>query len=112
MFSRVEQRQLVDAEQYEISVTLEKSASVRGKLDENVPRPVKNGRVVAEIIQPPAQPLSGSGLTWRDWAKIEEDGSFALDGLPRGDVQLIAMCDGFIAESGTAPNRFPKISRR
>ena len=42
-------------------------------------------------------------LTWRTHATIREDGTFTLPAMPPGELQLIAMCDGFVAQSGTPP---------
>jgi hypothetical protein len=45
----------------------------------------------------------GRGLPWRVAARMRLDGSFVFDALPRGDLQVIAVCPGAIATSGEAP---------
>ncbi|HEY1786346.1 MAG TPA: hypothetical protein VGG30_12380 [Pirellulales bacterium] len=72
---------------------------VRGRLDASVPRPVKNGRVVSEINES----TDKHSLDWRACAMIQEDGTFTLEDLPYGDIQVTALCDGFVADGGAAP---------
>jgi hypothetical protein len=44
-------------------------------------------------------------VSWFTWAPIQPDGTFVIDGWPAGEpVQLIALCDGYIAASGKAPD--------
>jgi hypothetical protein len=43
-------------------------------------------------------------VTWWTWAPIQADGTFAIDSWPANEpIQLIALCEGFIATSGIAP---------
>ena len=100
-FSDVQEIQLTEGEQVEIAVRLEPPVRIQGKLDDSVPRPVKNGRVVAEVGR-----SSGEGterLWWRDWATIAEDGTFTISAMPKGELQVIALCDGFRTAGGKAP---------
>jgi hypothetical protein len=51
-------------------------------------------------------PKGGNGhrVEWISWAPIQSDGTFAIDGWPADEpLQIIALCDGYIATSGTAP---------
>ncbi|HEX4142528.1 MAG TPA: hypothetical protein VHY91_03185 [Pirellulales bacterium] len=83
-----------------LRVKLRPTVRAHGRLDESVPRPVKNGRVVTEINE-----STGNGsLDWRACATIQEDGSFTLEDLPYGDIQVTALCDGFVADGGAAPD--------
>jgi len=72
---------------------------VEGTLADRVPRPVKNGRVVAQIIH-------GTDV-WTNWkwmatASINADGKFVIESLPADeDLQLIALCDGWVSSSPT-----------
>ncbi|WP_442485648.1 carboxypeptidase regulatory-like domain-containing protein [Aeoliella sp. SH292] len=64
-----------------------------GTVDEIVPRPVKNGYVVAKVI-------TTSGGEWSDTASIAEDGTFVFDSLPcdEGEVaQMVGVCDGYVS---------------
>ena len=80
-------------------VELLPAARIRGKLSDNVPRPIKQGRVKIETI-----PNGYDGVTWFDWAEVDGDGTFAIEGWPATEpIQLIALCDGFIAKSGERP---------
>ena len=109
LFSDVQQLHLVDGEQFDMRFEMKPAVDVEGQLDKGVPRPVKNGRVVAAIIETPE---GGHSLDWRVWTKINEDGSFKLQALPQGDLQVIALCDGYMAESGAPPNFASDNERR
>src|SRR5580704_10520021 len=94
----------------EVAVTLSRGIILRGKLDETVPRPVKNGRLIAHVwpkgIAPSAWPPQ-----WHAWTKIREDGSFEIAGLPQGNLEVVALCDGYINTNGpgkTKSFRYPQ----
>ena len=109
LFSDPQRLRLVDGERRQLRFEMKRAVSVEGRLDNHVPRPVKNGRVVADAI---LAPEDGHNLGWRVWAAIREDGSFALGPLPRGDLlQVVALCDGYMAESGSPPD-FVSASER
>ena len=82
-------------------IQLAPAATVQGRLSDNVPRPVRNGRVKVSTI---GRGDSWNEVTWTTWAKVEEDGTFVLESWPVDQpIQLIALCDGFYAESGEKP---------
>jgi hypothetical protein len=102
MFSGVRQLELADGERYKVRLEMRKACRINGHIDDSVPRPVQNGRVVAEVNAR----ANGDGrntLDWRESALIGPDGSFTLEAMPHGDLQVIALCDGFMAESGEPP---------
>jgi hypothetical protein len=103
LFSVVDPVALTNGKRRKLRMQLHSGAYVVGRLDDAVPRPVKNGRVVGQLID-----LCGAGkdqesLTWRTCATIREDGTFTLPPMPEGELQLIAMCDGFVAAAGEPP---------
>jgi hypothetical protein len=83
-----------------LNLAMEPSVRVEGSLDPHVPRPVKRGRIVAQVIH-------GSDV-WTHWnwaatADIAADGTFVIESLPPDeDLQLIAVCDGWVSNSPTA----------
>jgi hypothetical protein len=98
----VRQLEMADGEQYKVRLEMRKACRINGRVDDSVPRPVQNGRVVAEVIAR----ADGNGrhtLDWRECAFVRPDGSFTLEAMPHGDLQVIALCDGFMAESGEPP---------
>lgn len=109
VFSNVVPLSFIEGERVALMFDMERSVSVEGELSDDVPRPVKNGRVVAEVI---VDKEDIGDVSWRVWAKVKEDGSFTLDGLPRGDLQVIAICDDFMAESGEPPEFVSEDERR
>ena len=102
-FSNVVPGLLDNGEPLELTEKLRPAVAVNGVLSDNVPRPVSNGRVVAVVVN-----KSGEGfesLYWNTWARVDPDGSFVLEGLPPMEtLQLIALCDGFRAATGAAPD--------
>jgi hypothetical protein len=85
--------------QVRLNLAMEPSVRVEGSLDPQVPRPVKRGRIVAQVIH-------GSDFwtnwTWAATADIAPDGTFVIESLPPDeDLQLIALCDGWVSNSPT-----------
>jgi hypothetical protein len=93
----------VTSQSNELVVTLKRGVAVRGQLDNSVPRPVKNGRVVAHVWPLACKPQDNPPQ-WHAWSKVHEDGSFALDWLPEGDLEIVGLCDGFVSTNG--PGQF------
>lgn len=102
-FSKIECFDLEEGSVKELEVELKPAVRVIGKLSENVPRPISNGRVVARSLSDSSKT---NATMWLDWAPVAEDGSFVFEAWPNGvDIQLIALCDSFIATSGKAPSK-------
>jgi len=87
----------------ELAMNLKRGATVRGELDSTVPRPVKNGRVVANVWPLGCKPQD-SPPQWHGWAAVNDAGDFSIHSLPEGDLEIVAMCDGFISTNG--PGQF------
>ncbi len=87
-----------------IEVALHPSLRISGVLSDNVPRPVRNGRLKMETIDPAG--ADNNRVSWFSWTPIQPDGTFAIDAWPADEpLQLIALCDGYIATSGPRPRR-------
>ena len=82
-------------------VELQPGVRVFGKLPSNIQRPIKDGVVLARQQPLPitdARELGMRQLMWGAWTTIAEDGSFEFSSMPRsGKIQVIAMCDGWVA---------------
>ncbi len=85
------------------NVKLSAGTKILGVLADNVPRPVKNGYIIATSAPKPAENSYGEkdpSLTWHDWSEIREDGTFELASIPRGgDLQIIGICDGWLSST-------------
>ncbi|MBN2590598.1 MAG: hypothetical protein JXA96_12110 [Sedimentisphaerales bacterium] len=86
-----------------VSLALKPSRTVRGRLSDNVPRPVVNGRVVINII-PLVPKHSYETPQWHTWTNIDKEGSFKMPSLPEGNMEIVALCDGFISTDGNKQN--------
>jgi hypothetical protein len=93
----------------ELQVDLKRGVALRGTIDSKVPRPIKNGRVVAEIT-PSGHLRQDSPPGWHSWAKVKEDGRFEIPSLPAGDLEVVALCQGFISTNGPGQShmRYPQ----
>jgi hypothetical protein len=101
-FSRITDFKLALGEPKQIEVTLQPGIRIRGVLSDNVPRPVRAGRVKAWSLGPAE--VARDRVTWWTWAPIQPDGTFVIDSWPADEaIQLIALCEGFMATSGKAP---------
>jgi hypothetical protein len=92
----------------ELSLALKPGITVQGQLDGTVPRPVKNGRVVAHVT-PAGAMLQHDPPQWHAWAAVQEDGTFVLNSLPEGELEIVALVDGFVSINGPgqAHMRYP-----
>lgn len=100
-FSELKQVVLQEGCVERITLPLRPGVRVAGKLSNNVSRPVRDGRVVAFTLPPNPE---ADRVVWRDWTTVAADGTFAFEAWPENErIQLIALCDGYIATSGTAP---------
>jgi hypothetical protein len=93
----------------QVLVDLKRGATLRGKLDATVPRPVKNGRVVANVWPIGHQPKDGPPQ-WHGWSAVGEDGGFEICCLPPGDLEIVALCNGFVSTNGPGQSqmRYPQ----
>jgi len=74
-------------------------ARLVGRLPGDVPRPIKNGYVVGQIV---GGENSWEGWSWGVKAEIGPDGKFTIDSLPANEnLQVIALCDGWVSASLT-----------
>jgi hypothetical protein len=89
----------------QLGLELRPGLSVRGRLDLTVPRPVTNGVVVMNIV-PAGRQLADHPPVWHSWSKINPDGSFEFLSLPSGDLEIVALCNGFVSTNspGSSPN--------
>ena len=97
-FSEVVDLQHLGGESISLSVTLKPGTRVTGRLSDNVPRPVRNGRLIGVVVSPRTTDYHQS--MWNATTKIAEDGSFMLETMPSDEtLQLIAICDGWVSRS-------------
>jgi hypothetical protein len=101
-FSSVVRFELEKGKAPTIDVELRPSLTVSGRLDEAVPRPIEEGRVVVSTIKPSYN--DELALDWHSWARIQPDGTFTIEAWPEDEaIQLIALCRGYYAKQGLAP---------
>ena len=94
--------------------TLEMKPGIRleGRIDDKVPRPVKNGRVLISV-RPKEFPAWNNYAdvddllkkypnfqNWKSYRPIAEDGTFVFESVPPGGLDVIVHGDGFVSQNG------------
>ena len=81
-------------------VKLAMGTRVEGRIDDTVPRPIKNGHVSARVDRDVKSENRGrNSWNWSDKAEIKEDGTFVFESIPNDEVlQLIPVCDGWVPD--------------
>lgn len=88
-------------EEFKSEIVVEPGMVLSGKIAENVPRPIENGKVIAFCVPKPLGPsfTTTPSVSWTDETIISADGSFEFASLPPSEsVQLIALCRGWLAD--------------
>ena len=102
-FSDVAEVHAVSGQTNELFLELKPGVVLHGLIDALVPRPVRNGRVVVNV-RPEGRRAQDSPPEWHSWAAIGENGTFEIGSLPQGDLEIVALCDGFVSTNG--PGQF------
>jgi beta-lactamase regulating signal transducer with metallopeptidase domain len=92
---------------HEFNLPLQKGVQLTGKISESVARPVKNGWVevrVLPILEVNSDRYGEGNLEWTAHSVIKEDGSFLIEGLPRGRGRITAACDGAVSMGEPGPH--------
>ncbi|MGZ5545573.1 MAG: hypothetical protein ACXWIU_12945, partial [Limisphaerales bacterium] len=84
----------------EKTLQLQRGPALRGKLDNTVPRPVSEGRVIVNIL-PFGYQTYNDPPQWHSWTAVRPDGSFEFVSLPPGNLEIAAICQGFISINGS-----------
>jgi beta-lactamase regulating signal transducer with metallopeptidase domain len=104
--------------EYNFALEMKPGIRLEGRIDDQVPRPVKNGRVLI-MVRPKEFPALlvpedlgalfekyGYFHFWRSYRPIAENGSFVFESIPPGEVDVIVHGDGFVSKSiGQVKNR-------
>ena len=91
---------------------------LEGRIDDQVPRPVKNGRVMMDV-RPKEYPALdviedyyaadkkyGGRHFWHSYRPISEDGTFVFESIPPGEADIVVLGDGFASKTiGQLQNR-------
>ncbi|QDT03861.1 hypothetical protein K227x_22460 [Rubripirellula lacrimiformis] len=110
-FSEIVEFEISAGNEYELDVPLTKAKPMRGVLSDNVPRPVRNGRL--DLYTLPPNGASGNHVQWNTWVPVGSDGTFCIDAWPTGErIELVALCDGYMAKSGEPPTEYGEMSEQ
>jgi beta-lactamase regulating signal transducer with metallopeptidase domain len=102
----------------QFSLEMKPGIGLEGRLDDRVPRPVRNGRVMIDV-RPKEYPAllviedfydldkqNGGREFWHSYRPIAEDGTFVFESLPPGEADIVVLGDGFATRNvGELQNR-------
>ncbi len=89
-----------DLECYLPDMLLYPGREISGRIDDSVPRPIKEGHV--GLLATNTLDDTGRKIDWSDWTKINEDGTFCFSSVPRNQtVMMLAICRGYISAAPT-----------
>jgi len=107
-----------NGEAYNFPLEMKPGIRLEGKIDDAVPRPVKNGRVMISVRPKEYPALNviedyyaldekyGGRYFWHSYRPINEDGSFVFESVPPGEVDAVVLGDGFASKTiGQLQNR-------
>jgi beta-lactamase regulating signal transducer with metallopeptidase domain len=95
----------------QLALEMKPGIRLEGRLDANVPRPVKNGRVMMDVRPKEYPTLNviedyyvndkkyGGRNFWHSYRPINEDGTFVFESVPPGEADVVVLGDGFAAKS-------------
>jgi len=101
-----------------LAMEMKPGIRLEGRIDDQVPRPVKNGRVMIDI-RPKEYPVLnvvedyydadkkyGGRHFWHSYRPISEDGTFVFESIPPGEADVVVLGDGFASKTiGQLQNR-------
>ena len=98
-----------------VNVAMAAGERLRGRLSDNVARPVSKGQVgLGLALTFDQQPSWETCIFWRDYALINPDGTFEFSSVPRGaDLQLTAINEDWVSVSAQPAEileRFPNVN--
>jgi hypothetical protein len=98
--------------EYNFALEMKPGIRLEGRLDDKVPRPVKNGRVLISV-RPNEFPAWNNYADvddilkkypnfypWKSYRPIAEDGTFVFESIPPGGLDVIVHGDGFVSQNG------------
>ena len=95
IFSPVIHAELKEGSMTKLTAPLQPGIRVAGKVDDQMPRPIREARI--EVYVSPLHDGASSGIWWSDWKPLNEDGSFEFLSLPPGQVSFQVIGDGWIS---------------
>ncbi len=97
--SGIHEFQVTPTTRKHIRLELKPAVTLRGRLGDNVPRPIRNGSVHLNL----SVDLSSTQMSRAFSAQVTPDGQFELPGLPIGTGEIVGACDGWTSVSTLPP---------
>ena len=96
---------------YQFAMEMKLGIRLEGRIDDQVPRPVKNGRVMIDVRPKEYPALNviedyyaadqkyGGRHFWHSYRPISEDGTFVFESIPPGEADIVVLGDGFASKT-------------
>ena len=111
--------------EYNYALEMKPGIRLEGRIDDKVPRPVTNGRVMMDV-RPKEYPALlviedfynhdekyGGRFFWHSYRPINGDGTFVFESIPPGEADVVVLGDGFASKSnGQLQNRVNGILQK
>jgi hypothetical protein len=98
--------------EYKFALEMKPGIRLEGRIDDQVPRPVKNGRVLISV-RPKEFPAWNNYADvddimkkypnvypWKSYRPITEEGTFVFESVPPGGLDVVVHGDGFVSQNG------------
>jgi hypothetical protein len=80
----------------EVSLELRPGILLAGRVDDAVPRPIRNARIGVYVAPLPDD--EHGDLLWSDAQPLREDGTFEFASLPAGRMRVLVLADGWMSK--------------
>ena len=99
-----------EGKNYKFALEMKPGICVEGRLDDNVARPVKNGRVLINVRPKEFPAWNNYGdvddllkkypnfRAWHSYRTIAPDGTFVFESVPPGGLDMVVWGDGFVSK--------------
>nr|WP_211325629.1 carboxypeptidase regulatory-like domain-containing protein [Roseimicrobium gellanilyticum] len=77
------------------TLELEPGQRLKGRLDSQLPRPVKNARISVCVVNHLKQ-NENALVSMQDWQEVREDGTFEFTSLPPGQIRVVVLAEGWM----------------
>ena len=129
VYSEVQEFIAENGKDYSFDLEMKPGIRLEGRLDDNVPRPVTNGRVIIGVRSKEFPAWTNWNQIdaifkkfpnvpeWKSYRLIAPDGTFVFEAVPPGELDVIVHGDGFASKNGGTyahnfgvPQAFPLVA--
>lgn len=95
LFSKPVEVMVANGKPVDCTLDLEPGLRLKGRLDSQVPRPVKNARIGVCAMNH-VKKNENALISIGDWQEVREDGTFEFASLPPGQLRVVVLAEGWM----------------